>query len=95
MTYFSVDSERVLAANGTIQATIARLQGEIQGLQGQLLSLNDTWQGQAAMSFQDLVQRWKVTSDSVEAQLGQIGHALAVAAGQYSEIEQANQRLFL
>lgn len=95
MPQFSVDSERVLAANATIQATISRLQTEVSSLQAQLNGLQDSWQGQAAMSFQELITRWKVTSDQVEAQLGQIGQALAYAAQQYSEIEFANQRLFL
>lgn len=95
MTQFSVDSERVLAANSTIQATISRLQSEVSSLQAQLTSLQDSWQGQAAMSFQELILRWRGTSDQVEAQLGQIGQALAYAAQQYAEIEHANQRLFL
>lgn len=95
MPQFSVDSERVLAANSTIQATISRLQSEVSNLQSQLMGLQDSWQGQAAMSFQELIQRWKTTSDQVEAQLSQIGQALAYAAQQYSDIEYANQRLFI
>ena len=95
MPQFTVDSERVLAANATIQSTISRLQSEVTSLQSQLNGLQDSWQGQAAMSFKEIISRWKVTSDQVEAQLGQIGQALAYAAQQYSDIEYANQRLFL
>ena len=95
MAYFTVDSERVLAGNATIQSTISRLQEEVTTLHGQLSALQDSWQGVASNSFQELILRWKATSDSVEAQLGQIGQALAIAANQYAEIEQANQRLFL
>jgi hypothetical protein len=39
--------------------------------------------------------RWRLSADSVEQSLGQIGHALSLAAQQYSDIEAANQRLFL
>ena len=95
MPQFSVDSERVMAANGTIQATIGRLKSEVDTLHTQLIALQDSWQGQASTSFQELVVRWRTTSDSVDAQLAELGSALAYAAQQDSEIEQANQRLFL
>lgn len=95
MPQFTVDSERILAANANIQGTISRLQQEVTSLQTQLGGLSDSWQGAAAVSFQELMVRWRTTSDQVEAQLGQIGQALGYAAQQYSDIEYANQRLFL
>jgi WXG100 family type VII secretion target len=95
MTQFTVDSEQVMAANSAIQSTIARLQGEVDTLHAQLINLNSSWTGLAANSFQDLASRWRQTAASVEAQLGELGNALAHAANQYSEIEYANQRLFL
>jgi WXG100 family type VII secretion target len=95
MTFFTVNSERILAGNANIQLTIERLTGEVNTLQSQLSSLSDSWQGQAAQSFQELIQRWRTTSDQVDEQLRQIGNALAHAAQQYSDIEAANQRLFL
>jgi WXG100 family type VII secretion target len=67
----------------------------VDTLHAQLVALQDSWQGQASTSFQELVVRWRATSDSVDAQLAELGSALAYAAQQYSEIEQANQRLFL
>jgi 6 kDa early secretory antigenic target len=39
--------------------------------------------------------RWKSSADALEQSLGQIGHALGIAAQQYADIEAANQRLFL
>lgn len=95
MTYFSVDSEQVLAANTHIQSTIGRLQTELSTLQSQLSSLEGSWQGVAANSFQELMLRWKTSADAVEQSLAQIGHGLSIAAQQYSDIEAANQRLFL
>jgi WXG100 family type VII secretion target len=95
MAQIQVDSEHVLAANSTIQATIAKLQAEVDGLHVQLIGLQDVWRGSAASSFQELVTRWKVTATTVDAQLGELGQALRLAANQYSEIELANQRLFM
>jgi WXG100 family type VII secretion target len=95
MPYFSVDSEQVLAANSHIQSTIGRLQQEISTLHGQLSTLESSWQGAAASSFHELMLRWRLSADSVEQSLGQIGHALSLAAQQYSDIEASNQRLFL
>lgn len=95
MAQFMVDSEAVQLANVNIQGTITRLQQEVSTLHAQLQGLQGSWQGVAATSFQDVMSRWKITSDSVEAQLAEIGTALGHAANQYAEIEAANQRLFL
>lgn len=95
MTRFLVDSEEVMAANTVVQSTIQKLQGDVDTLHNQLNSLQSSWQGQAANSFQDLATRWRSTAGLVQQQLGEIGQALALAAKQYSEIESANQRLFL
>lgn len=95
MTHFSVDSEQVLAGNANIQNTISRLSQEADSLLTQLQALQGSWTGLAANSFQELVIRWRATAATVDAQLGELGTALGVAAAQYAEIEYANQRLFL
>jgi WXG100 family type VII secretion target len=95
MTQFQVDSEQVLAATGQINSTISRLQSEVHSLHGQLQSLQGSWRGAAAESFQALANRWITTAGAVDAQLAEIGVALALAASQYRDIEYANQRLFL
>jgi WXG100 family type VII secretion target len=95
MTQIQVDSEQVLAANSQIQATIQKVQAEVDGLHSQLLRLEEVWRGSAANSFQELVSRWKLTATTVDSQLGELGNALRLAASQYSEIEAANQRLFM
>jgi early secretory antigenic target protein ESAT-6 len=95
MTRFLVDSEEVLAANSVVQSTIQKLQSDVDTLHTQLNSLQSSWQGQAANSFQDLAGRWRTTAGLVQQQLAEIGQALAIAAQQYSDIEATNQRLFL
>jgi hypothetical protein len=49
----------------------------------------------ASNSFQELANQWRATESVVASQLGSLGTALATAANHYSEIELANQRLFL
>jgi early secretory antigenic target protein ESAT-6 len=95
MSIFTVDSEQVMAANASIQSSITRLQSEVEGLHSQLISLQNSWRGQAADSFQELTARWRQTATLVDNQLGELGHALTLAAKQYSEIEAANARLFM
>lgn len=94
MTQFQVDSEQVLAANTAIQSTIGRVQTDIGSLHAQLQSLQDSWRGLAANQFQELALRWHTTATAVQSQLGELGMALAYAAQQYEEIENANLRLF-
>jgi WXG100 family type VII secretion target len=94
MTQFQVDSELVLVANSQVQATIGKLQNEIETLHSQLTSLQDSWRGVAAESFQQLALRWRTTATAVEHQLAEIGVALSTAATHYAEAEIANARLF-
>jgi early secretory antigenic target protein ESAT-6 len=95
MTQFTVDSEQVWAANAAIQATITRINQEVDLLHGQLVGLQSSWTGLASNSFQELAQQWRATEAVVQGQLAALGTALATAATHYSEIEIANQRLFL
>ena len=95
MTRILVDSEQVLATNAVVQHTIEKLQSDVSTLHSQLVSLQSSWQGQAANSFQELAGKWRTTAGLVQQQLGEIGQALTVAAKQYSEIEALNQSLFL
>ena len=94
MAQFQVDSEQISAANLNIQNTITKLQTEVDALHAQLTSLQTSWTGMASSGFQDMLGRWRATAGAVDAQLNEIGAALATAARQYSEIETANLRLF-
>ena len=95
MSYFLVDSQRIIVANSHVQQSISRLSQEVNLLHSQLSSLQEGWQGAAANSFQELFLRWKSSSQLLEESLAQIGQALALAAQQYSEVENANQRMFM
>lgn len=94
MAVFSVDSDAVLAATGSVRSTIDRLQTETQAMLSQLTHLQSTWSGGAAVAFHGVVDQWRATQRQVEDTLAGINHALAVAGRQYAEAEQASIALF-
>jgi early secretory antigenic target protein ESAT-6 len=94
MTRYQVDSEAVLAATGSVRASISRIQAEVGGLHGQLINLQGSWSGQAASAFQSVIVDWKVTQQRVEENLAAINQALTLAAQQYADTELNNARMF-
>ncbi|MBM7505525.1 WXG100 family type VII secretion target [Agromyces aurantiacus] len=95
MTRYQVDSEQVRMATQSVQGTIGRVQSEIASLLAQLTGLQGSWSGQAASAFQGAVADWRGTQQHVEESLAALNRALAVAAAQYADAEQANARLFV
>lgn len=95
MTRYQVDSDAVAATTAAVRASIARIQGEVGALHGQLVNLQSSWTGQASLAFQGIVTDWKATQVRVEENLNAIGVALAQAGRHYEEIEQQNARLFM
>jgi WXG100 family type VII secretion target len=91
---FSVDSEQVLAATSAARGTADRLEAEASAMLAQLTQLQGSWTGAAAAAFQDVIDQWRATQRQVEASLGAITQALAAAARQYADTEQAAVGLF-
>lgn len=94
MTSYRVDSEAVLSAHGAIQNTMSRIESEAASLKSQLVNLQNSWTGPAAMAFQSIVGDWTATQQRVEQSLAAIGQALGQAGRQYSDVELANARMF-
>lgn len=94
MTSYRVDSDAVLGAHSTIQNTMSRIEAEAANLRTQLVNLQGSWTGPAALAFQSIVGDWTATQQRVEQNLAAIGHALGQAARQYSDVELANARMF-
>ncbi|GAB3602572.1 WXG100 family type VII secretion target [Microbacterium aureliae] len=94
MAVFSVDSDAVLAATGSVRGTIDRLQAETQSMMAQLTHLQSTWTGGASGAFHGAVEQWRATQRQVEESLAGINHALATAGRQYAEAEMASMSLF-
>ena len=95
MTRYQVDSEAVFTATGAVRGTIARIQSEVEAMQGQLAALQGSWSGNAALAFQTVVTDWKATQQRVEESLGAINLALGHAGQGYADVEAANARLFV
>ena len=94
MATFSVDSDAVLTATGAIRATADRLQGETAAMLGQLTQLQGSWTGAAAIAFQGVIDRWRLTQRELEAALGDIGTALSPAGSQSAQTAAAASGLF-
>ncbi len=91
---YQIDSEAVLSATSSVQASIARLQSEVAGLHNQLVGLQGSWSGQASSAFQTAVTDWKATEQRVEESLAALNAALGQAGQQYADVEMSNARLF-
>lgn len=94
MTSYRVDSDAVMGTTAGMRASMARIQAEIAGLHSQLINLESSWSGPAATAFQAVVADWRATEQRVDESLTSLNQALAAAAQQYADIEQANARLF-
>jgi len=94
MAIFSVDSDEVLTATAAVHGTIERLEAETSAMLGQLTQLQSSWTGSASSAFHGVVEQWRATHRQVEDALTAINHALAAAARQYAEAEQASLSLF-
>ncbi len=95
MTTYHVDSEAVRQATDHANATIARVQGDMQQLTSHLQALQSSWSGQASTAFQSVLAEWRNTQLAVEGQLLQITQSLGFAAQHYAEMEAQNARLFM
>ncbi|MFM6974807.1 MAG: WXG100 family type VII secretion target [Agromyces sp.] len=91
---FQVDAEQVLNTANSAMATAGRISSDTAGLLGQLTGLQSSWSGSAAVAFQETLNQWRATQQVVEQSLASIQRALAAAASQYVDVEQANVRLF-
>lgn len=94
MAVFSVDSDAVLAATTSVRATIDRLQAESNAMMSQLMQLQSTWTGSAAVAFHGATENWRATQRQVEESLSGISVALGAAGRQYAEAEMATTSLF-
>lgn len=95
MSVFEVDSNRVLSTAATAARSVAVLGGEVDALLHHLRTLNECWRGSAAQNFTAVVDDWEGVQRRVHESLDSIKEALQVAGRQYTEVEEANTRLFM
>lgn len=94
MAQFNVNSDDLALKSTAVRGSVDRIRLEVDAMKRNLLELQSTWTGSAASSFQALLQEWHATEMKVEASLESINAALALAATQYAQAEEANTRMF-
>ncbi|PZU36361.1 MAG: WXG100 family type VII secretion target [Microbacterium sp.] len=94
MAVFTVDSDAILTQSAAVRATVDRLHAESQAMLAQLTQLQSSWTGQAAGSFQQVIDQWRATQRQVEDSLAAITQSLAAAGRQYADTELAALSLF-
>lgn len=94
MSFFEVDSERVIATSQTAARSVETLSGETDALMAQLNSLADSWKGGASQNFQAVAKEWEGVQRQVHESLGNIRDALQAAGTQYADVEDSNMRMF-
>ena len=94
MAVFQIDTADLAAKAGTVEATLSRIQSDVNSMEGQLRQLQETWKGSASTAFQDVLTQWRSTQVQVEQSLASVRQAMASASSQYEETESANTRMF-
>lgn len=94
MTSFQVDAADLQTKSAAVQASITRLQTEVNTMDANLRLLKESWRGQAATNFMTVLTQWRTTQAKVEESLASIQSALTSASKQYAETERANAAMF-
>ena len=91
---YEVDSVEVARAAASIQTSAQQLNTEVDRMMRQLLDLQSCWRGNAAQSFQEVINSWRITQERVRGSLEEIHGCLAQAGQRYQEVEDAAVHLF-
>lgn len=94
MAKFTVDSDLMTSTMATAYTEIDAVQTHTAQLTTTLNTLEATWQGQAAVAFQEVVEQWRGTQSQVETAIANINQALGAAAEHYGTTEGDVIRLF-
>jgi early secretory antigenic target protein ESAT-6 len=95
MPQFHVNSDELASKSQAVRGSIDQLRAEVDRMQRNLLDLQGSWSGSAANNFQALISDWRGIQVRVETSLENINTALATAATQYAQAEEANTRMFM
>lgn len=94
MTIYNVDAGEVAAGAAAALQTADTIRTAVAGMMGQLIGLEASWGGAAAMSFQSVIAQWQLTQVQVEASLESVSAALNQASMTYSDAEATAASLF-
>lgn len=94
MAKFTVDSDLMSSTMATAYTEIDAVQTHTQQLTTILTTLESSWQGQASIAFQGVVEQWRGTQTQVETAIANVNQALGAAAEHYGTTEGDIIRLF-
>ena len=87
MTSFAVDVSQVQQASAMVSASAETIRVEVHAMMAHLNNLQSSWQGGAALQFQEVSAQWQTTQGQVEESLIAINMALDRSAQTYLEAE--------
>lgn len=94
MAILQIDTQDLMAKSQTVEATLSRIQTDVNSMESQLRQLQESWKGSASVAFQEVLTQWRSTQAQVEQSLASVRQAMASASAQYEETESANTRMF-
>jgi WXG100 family type VII secretion target len=90
MSEIKVTFAALEAARGDVSGTAASISGRLDDLKRRLAPLAATWEGQAALEYQQRQRQWDASAADLTAVLAQIGVALGQAHDEYLATETLN-----
>lgn len=88
---FEVDQQTLHAAANDVRSTRQDVDGDLNRLRGVIDQLAGTWRGGAAISFQNLMQRWNEDTRKLLVALDGIGELLDQSGTQHQVTDEAQQ----
>src|SRR5690606_21448569 len=88
---FEVDQATLHAAANDVRSTRADVDGDLRRLRGVVDQLAAAWSGQAAVSFQGLMQRWDEDTARALAALDYIADLVDRSAAEQRATDEAQQ----
>lgn len=91
---FGTQVEQMQAAANHVADVNQRVQGQLTGLSNQLAPLAGAWQGQAAVAFQMLMERWNTSARDLNEALNNIGEQIRGSGVTYAQTDETENQTF-
>ena len=90
MSEIRVTFSALAAAQSDVGSTAARIGTQLEDLRRYLAPMAATWEGDAAVYYQERQREWDAAAADLNAVLAQIGQSLGLASDSYRSVEQLN-----
>ena len=79
---------------GVVSQARADLKGELSSLEGKLAGIGAHWQGQGAVAFNQLMQRWRGDATKIVSALDEFEQNLLQSQASYTASDETQQSTF-